>query len=225
MKKTFFSIFYMSLLALLLIGCNSNSNNNSNSPNSIMNNITHNESTPNQAVSDFLDAAKQQNYAHAKTYYSENLDNMAQFKNQVEDISPTVANKFFDKISDFSYEIHDTSISSDDPNKATVTATIQAYDLGKSFEATVLDYIKTDLEMTFDGAKNDEIIKQVEETLVKDIESSEKTFRTDVTISLSKENDTWKLDKISDNPALLNALSGNIIATIDKLSNHLNSIS
>ncbi len=224
MKKTLFSIFYISLLALLLIGCNSNNNSNNN-PNSIMNHITHTESTPNEAVSNFLEAAKQQNYAHAKTYYSENLDNMSQFKNQVEEISPTVANKFFDKISDFSYEIHDTSISSDDPNKATVTATIQAYDLGKSFEATVLDYIKTDLEMTFDGAKNDEIIKQVEETLVKDIESSEKTFTTDVTISLTKENDTWKLDKISDNPSLLNALSGNIIATIDKLLNHLNSIS
>lgn len=224
MKKTLFSIFYISLLALLLIGCNSNNNSNNN-PNSIMNHITHTESTPNEAVSNFLEAAKQQNYAHAKTYYSENLDNMSQFKNQVEEISPTVANKFFDKISDFSYEIHDTSISSDDPNKATVTATIQAYDLGKSFEATVLDYIKTDLEMTFDGAKNDEIIKQVEETLVKDIESSEKTFTTDVTISLTKENDTWKLNKISDNPSLLNALSGNIIATIDKLLNHLNSIS
>lgn len=214
MKKKIFSILYLGLCILLLVSCGSNNNNHSNASN-----------TPDQAVSNFLQAVKHQNYANAKTYYSENLDNMAQFRNQVEDISPSVATKLFDKMADFSYEIHDTKINSNDPNKATVTATIQAYDLGKSFESTVLEYIKTDLEMTFDGAKNDDIIKKVEETLVKDIESSKQTFTTDVTISLTKDNDTWKLDKISDNPTLLNALSGNIIATIDKLSANLPSAS
>lgn len=206
MKKILFSIFYLSLLALFLISCGSNKSTD----------------TPDQVVSNFLEALQQQNYASAKAYYAEDLDNMAQFRNQIEDISPGVANKLFEKMADFSFTIHNVTIDPNDSNKATVSATIDAYDLGKSFESTVLEYIKTDLEMTFDGAKSEDIIKQAEEVIVKDIESSEKTFSTDVTIPLTKDNDTWKLDKISDNTAFLNALSGNIIDTINQLSEIVN---
>lgn len=209
MKKSFVSIIFLSLLIMLFVSC------------------SHTQSqvdTPDIVASNFLQALQQQNYASAKTYYAENLDNMANFRNQIEEISPSVANKLFSKMSDFSYTINEVTINPDDSTKANVAATITAYDLGKAFESTVLDYIKTDLEMTFDGATSDDVIKQAEEVIVKDIESSEKTFVSDVTIALTKENDTWKIDKISDNPALLNALSGNIIDTINQLSASLENL-
>ena len=208
MKKSFVSIIVLSLLIMLFVSCNHTQNQGD---------------TPDIVTSNFLQALQQQNYASAKTYYTENLDNMANFRNQIEEISPSVANKLFSKISDFSYTINEVTINPDDSTKANVAATITAYDLGKAFESTVLDYIKTDLEMTFDGATSDDVIKQAEEVIVKDIESSEKTFVSDVTITLTKENDTWKIDKISDNPVLLNALSGNIIDTINQLSASLES--
>lgn len=207
MKKTLFSIFYLGLFLLILVSCGSN---------------TNSTKDPEQVVSNFLQTLQEQNYSSAKNYYAENLDNMAHFRNQIEVINPTVANKLFEKMADFSYTIHQVTIDPNDPNQATVTATIDAYDLGKSFEETVLEYIKNDIKMTFDGSKSDDIIQRAEEILVKDIESSQKTFSTDVTISLTKDQDVWKIDKIGDNPSLLNALSGNIIATIDNLSNHLN---
>lgn len=203
MKKSFVSIIFLSLLIMLFVSCSHTQNQ---------------VDTPDIVASNFLQALQQQNYASAKTYYAENLDNMANFRNQIEEISPSVANKLFSKMSDFSYTINEVTINPDDSTKANVAATITAYDLGKAFESTVLDYIKTDLEMTFDGATSDDVIKQAEEVIVKDIESSEKTFVSDVTITLTKENDTWKIDKISDNPTLLNALSGNIIDTINQLS-------
>lgn len=208
MKKSFVSIIFLSLLIMLFVSCNHTQNQVDN---------------PDTVVSNFLQALQQQNYASAKTYYAENLDNMANFRNQIEEISPSVANKLFSKMSDFSYTINEVTINSDDPTKASVVTTITAYDLGKAFESTVLDYIKTDLEMTFDGSTSDDIIKQAEEVIVKDIESSEKTFVSDVTITLTKKDDTWKIDKISDNPVLLNALSGNIIDTINQLSASLQS--
>lgn len=206
MKKSFISIVFLSLLIMLFVSCNQNQSQ---------------VDAPDTVVSNFLQAVQQQNYASAKTYYAENLDNMANFRNQIEEISPSVANKLFSKMSDFSYMVHEVTIDPNDSTKASVALTITAYDLGKAFESTVLDYIKTDLEMTFDGSTSDDIIKQAEEVIVKDIESSEKTFVSDVTITLTKENNTWKLDKISDNTALINALSGNIINTIDQLSAQL----
>ena len=209
MKKSFVSIIFLSLLIMLFVSCSHTQNQ---------------VDTPDIVASNFLQALQQQNYASAKTYYAENLDNMANFRNQIEEISPSVANKLFSKMSDFSYTINEVTINPDDSTKANVAATITAYDLGKAFESTVLDYIKTDLEMTFDGATSDDVIKQAEEVIVKDIESSEKTFVSDVTIALTKENDTWKIDKISDNPALLNALSGNIIDTINQLSASLENL-
>lgn len=206
MKKSFISIIFLSLLIMLFVSCNQNQSQ---------------VDAPDTVVSNFLQAVQQQNYASAKSYYAENLDNMANFRNQIEEISPSVANKLFSKMSDFSYMVHEVTIDPNDSTKASVAVTITAYDLGKAFESTVLDYIKTDLEMTFDGSTSDDIIKQAEEVIVKDIESSEKTFVRDVTITLTKENNTWKLDKISDNTALTNALSGNIINTIDQLSAQL----
>lgn len=206
MKKSFISIIFLSLLVMLFVSCTQNQNQ---------------ENSPDIVVSNFLKALQQQNYASAKTYYAENLDNMSNFRNQIEEISPSVANKLFSKMADFSYTINEVTINPDNSTKANVAVTIKAYDLGKSFESTVLDYLKTDITMTFDGATSDEILKQAEEVIVKDIESSEQTFVSDVTISLTKEGDTWKLDKISDNPDLLNVLSGNIINTISKLSDSL----
>lgn len=208
MKRAFISIIFLGLLMMLLVSCNQNKSQ---------------QEQPDTVVSNFLHALQQQNYASAKTFYAENLDNMANFRNQIEEISPSVANKLFSKMADFSYTVHDVTIDPKDSTKAQVAVTITAYDLGKSFESTVLDYIKTDIEMTFDGATSDDVIKKAEEVIVKDIESSEKTFTSDVTITLTKEEDIWKVDKISDNPILLNALSGNIIHTINQLSAQLKS--
>lgn len=176
---------------------------------------------PGETVVNFLNGLQQQNYASVKTYYSENLDNVANFKNKIEAISPAVANELFSKLADFSYTIKKVEIDSNDQDKAYVTVSLQCYDLGTPFTNIITDYLKTDLEMTFDGAKNDEIIKKAEETILDDISKSQKTFRRTVVISLAKQDDIWKLNKISENQELLNCLSGNIINTIKNITNQV----
>lgn len=207
MKKSYLYFIFLTFMLLTFTGCGSNQ-----------------PDPPEKVVENFLKAVKEQNFASAKTYYSENLDNMANFRNQVEDISPSVATALFKKLGDFTYTVGKSQLSDTDSSKATVEVTLVCQDLGKTFETTVLDYIRTDLEMTFDGAKSDDIVKETENLLAKKINESNDTFTQEVTISLTKENDTWKLDKISENPDLLNALSGNIIYTIDALSKQLETL-
>ena len=207
MKKKSLLIFISILLIFCLTSCSKQETEN-----------------PGETVVNFLNALQQQNYASAKAYYSENLDNLPNFRNKIEAISPAVANELFNKLADFSYTIKKVEIDPNDKNKASVTVSLQCYDLGSAFQNIILDYLKTDLEMTFDGAKDEEIIQKAEETILADIAKSEKNFRQAIIIALTKEDDVWKLDKISENRELLNALSGNIINTIEEINNDINTI-
>ncbi|QEH68156.1 DUF4878 domain-containing protein [Cellulosilyticum sp. WCF-2] len=207
MKKKSLLIFISILLIFCLTSCSKQETEN-----------------PGETVVNFLNALQQQNYASAKAYYSENLDNLPNFRNKIEAISPAVANELFNKLADFSYTIKKVEIDPNDKNKASVTVSLQCYDLGSAFQNIILDYLKTDLEMTFDGAKDEEIIQKAEETILADISKSEKNFRQAIIIALTKEDDVWKLDKISENRELLNALSGNIINTIEEINNDINTI-
>ena len=207
MKKKSLLIFISILLIFCLTSCSKQETEN-----------------PGETVVNFLNALQQQNYASAKAYYSENLDNLPNFRNKIEAISPAVANELFNKLADFSYTIKKVEIDPNDKNKASVTVSLQCYDLGSAFQNIILDYLKTDLEMTFDGAKDEEIIQKAEETILADISKSEKNFRQAIIIALTKEDDVWKLDKISENRELLNALSSNIINTIEEINNDINTI-
>lgn len=202
MKKSFF--YLLSLIFSLFILCSCSLS-------------TSDQNTPEDVINSFMKALQHQDYSSTETYYAENMDNMANFRNQVEVISPHVATELFNKMSDFTYVINDVTTDSSDSTKAIANVTITAYDLGNTFEETVLDYIKSDIEMTFDGAKSEDIVKSIEDTLVNDIKTTEQTFDTTVDIHLTNKDDSWKVDKISDNPKLLNALSGNIINTINSL--------
>lgn len=179
---------------------------------------------PGETVVSFLNALQQQNYASAKAYYTENLDNLPNFRNKIEAISPAVATELFNKLADFSYTTRKVEIDPNDKDKAEVTISIQCYDLSDVFENIILDYLKTDLEMTFDGAKDEEITQKAEETILKDISNSEKDFRRTITIHLTKTDDAWKLTKLSENKELLNALSGNIMEAIEEIDQEINTV-
>lgn len=218
MKKLFFPILLLNLCILALVGCNQNTDQTQNS--SQNQNTEESQSASNDAEStvvSFLDDLKHENYTSAKTYYAENLDNMANFRNQVEDISPAVANEVFSKLADFEYKIERTSISQDDPTHATVFVTMDYYDVGNTFEASILEYLKTDIEMTYDGKNGDDITKKADELIIEEISSSKRTTVHEIPISLTLEDDNWTVDKMSENPELLNALSGNILQALDLL--------
>jgi len=222
MKKSFIFILFSILLILSLIGCNKSPTQNQGQSQSQSQSKGQSSSqatnTPEQAVSDFLTAMQHQQYTGVSKYYAENLDNMANFRNQIETISPTIANKFFSKLAEFTYTIEHSSVDSKDPSKATVFVTINYYDVGQAFEKTLLEYIKDDISMTYDGKKDDDIIKKADETIVENINSSKQTTANHVPILLSLDDNKWKVNKLSENTELSNILSGNILETINTIT-------
>ena len=226
MKKLLIYTLCLTALIVVFVGCKQNtpqSNGQQNSQQQTENQGQNQSSTEaEKAVSDFLNDLKHENYASAKKYYKENLDNMADFHNQIESISPTVTNKLFSKLTDFTYTIEGSSISPDDSSKATVYVSMEYYDVGKAFETTMLEYIKNEITMTYDGKNDDDIEKKADEIIIEDIESSQKTSAQHIPVSLSFEKDSWKIEKMSSNPELLNILSGNILETINTLISTLN---
>ncbi|WP_054741020.1 outer membrane protein assembly factor BamD [Cellulosilyticum ruminicola] len=205
MKKRTLILILSTFIALCLIGCS-----------------TTKDPNPSETTSSFLQAMQHQDYSSVKTYYAENVDNFPNFKNKVESISPQVANELFSKMSDFTYTVEKAAIDPNDSTKATTTVNFRCYDLGKAFESIILDYLDTDLTMTFNGAKDDEIVREAEDVIVKRIDESKQDFIVSIPISLTLKDNTWKVNKLESNLDLMNALSGNILYTIRKLTNTLN---
>ena len=203
----------------LFTGCVSNSNPNSPQPQT---NNTSIDTTPEEAMEGLLKALQQQNFSKAKQFYVENFDNMANFRNQLEDISPTVANQFFSKLADFTYTIETTSIDSNNPSQATAYISMTYHDIGKAFEITLLEYTKNNISMTYDGKKDDDISKIADTIVTEALDKSSKTTLSHIPVSLTLEDTNWKVGKMSESPELLNALSGNLLNTIDKLSTTIN---
>lgn len=196
MKKRTLLFIFSALIVLCLIGC-----------------VGQADSNPGEVTHSFLDALQHQDYSSVKQYYAENVDNFPNFKNKVEDISPKVANELFGKMADFSYTVEKVTINPNDSSKATASVTFRCYDLGKTFESIILDYLEKDLTMTFNGAKDDEIIQQAETVIMDNLSNVKQDFNRTIPISLTLEKNTWKVDKLDDNPDLMNALSGNILYT------------
>lgn len=226
MKKIFRFIVLSSLFLVILTGCNQTSSNaQPQDQNQIQNQIqsnsesnAHATNSPKQAVSDFLNDLQNEKYTGVKSNYVENLDNMAHFRNQIESISPSTANSFFSKLADFTYTVESSTIDENNPNKALVYLTMDYYDVGKAFETTILDYIRTEISMTYDGKNDDDIVRKIDEIVSTNIKSSTQVTTKHIPVSVTLEKNTWKVEKMSKNPELLNVLSGNIMDTINNLT-------
>lgn len=223
MKKSLIFIVLCSFFILALTGCNKNqgqSQNQTQNQSQTQSNAQPQKAsnTPDKAVSDFLKDLQHQDYFSAKENYTEDLDNMAQFHNQIETISPAIANKLFEKLADFTYEIESTSIDPNDPSTATVYLTLTFYDAGKAFESMVLEYIENDISMTYDGKSDDDIVKKADEIITDELEDCPKITRSHIPVTVTLDGDAWKVEKMSENPELLNIVCGNILETINKLT-------
>lgn len=236
MKKFAYIVLCTSLLSTSLVGCGDNQSSpadqntqnqtTAQSQNSTQTNqqlqMTNDEEvqqpftskTPAEVVNKFLTNLQHQKYTGNSATYKENLDNMADFKNQIETISPTVATALFDKLSSFTYTIDDVIFDENDDTKATVLVTMNYYDVGSRFDEALLSYIASNFEMTYDGSKEQEIIENAEKNILPLLEDAQQVSARSIPITLTREGDTWKINKMSDNPLLLNILTGNILNEI-----------
>lgn len=232
MKKFVYMMLCTSLLSTTLIGCGTNKENqtsqNNQSQVKTQSQTNQNQNmnveeevqqpftskTPAEVVDKFLTNLQHQKYTGNSATYKENLDNMADFKNQIETISPTVATALFDKLSSFTYTIDDVIFDENDDTKSTVLVTMNYYDIGSKFDEALLRYIASNFEMTYDGSKEQEIIENAEKNILPLLDTAQQVSARSIPITLTREGENWKINKMSENPLLLNILTGNILNEI-----------
>lgn len=199
MKKKYLYPLLITLITIALVGCNTKPTN------------------PRENAGNFLDAVKQQDFSKAEQFYEETFENIPLLKNKVEAVSPAVAKELFNKLSDFDYDIERVEEDSKDSNQAIVWVKITYYNLGSAFESVIKDFLAEDIQMSFSGANKDETIKKAEEIILVKLGGAKKETAESIPIRMTKEENKWIVQSLTDNKELLNALSGNIISSLPNI--------
>lgn len=115
------------------------------------------------------------------------------------------------KIRDFSYEVSDEKITED---KASVDVKIKTYDFGGAFSDFFSDYMNQALALAFSDVSDKKMEKLANTLFETQIDKlTKKTYTETVKVKLTKSDGKWMVNKVSDDGALVNALSGGMIKT------------
>ena len=109
-----------------------------------------------------------------------------------------------DKVLEFDYEIGEESIDGD---TATVELTITTYPLGDIFTTVLSELFSSDME-ELASMTEDELMAWMDETLISQLDAAEKTYVTDVTVTLNQEDGQWV---VQEDQEFSNALTGGMI--------------
>ena len=109
-----------------------------------------------------------------------------------------------DKVLEFDYEIGEESIDGD---TSTVELTITTYPLGDIFTTVLSELFSSDME-ELASMTEDELMAWMDETLISQLDAAEKTYVTDVTVTLNQEDGQWV---VQEDQEFSNALTGGMI--------------
>lgn len=119
------------------------------------------------------------------------------------------------KMREFEYELSDEQIKGD---KATVTVKIRTYPLGSVMTDFISDYMSQALVLAFSDTSEEKLEKLATTIFTEKMNAlSDKSYQKDATLTLTKEDNVWKVDDISKNDEFINALSGNLISAMEQL--------
>lgn len=187
------------------------------------------EPSPSDVTKSALDAMKAQDADALAQYYSgntdgiqEQLDALASEADGSEnpDAQATAMSSLMQKIYDFDYTIGEETIEGD---TATVNVSITTYDLGTAFKTAMGNYISTALGMAFAGASQEEMEAALYEGLQSELDSlTEKDYTADVNLTLTKTDNGWMLDALSDEAT--DALTGGLESAANEVSESLSSL-
>lgn len=136
------------------------------------------------------------------------------------DAQTAAMSSLMQKIYDFDYAIGEETIEGD---TATVNVSITTYDLGTVFKTAMGNYISTALGMAFAGASQEEMEAALYEGLQSELDSlTEKDYTADVNLTLTKTDNGWMLDALSDEAT--DALTGGLESAANEVSESLSSL-
>lgn len=178
--------------------------------------------TPTETADTFLSAVKSGDTETIKTVYDGGSFNLlsAVEDEEAEEGDEAEDDNYFEeillpKLQDFNYELSNEKI---DGNKATVDVKITTYDIGSAFSSFMSEYFTQALTLAFDGASEEQIEKLANTLFETEINKLKKrTYSETVTLDLVKKDDTWKVAAVDGDSSFLNALTGNMIKTLENL--------
>ncbi len=109
-----------------------------------------------------------------------------------------------DKVLEFDYELGEEKIDGD---TATVELTITTYPLGDVFTNVLTELFSSDME-ELASMSEDELMAKMDETLMSELDAVEKSYKTDLTVTLNQEDGQWVAEESNE---LSNALTGGML--------------
>ena len=187
---------------------------------------TSDEMTPSETVSAFLDAFKNEDEATLKQVYAgEANDFLSAYEDGAldKDIPKELLDSLMAKWYDFDYKVNGETIA-EDGKTATVDVTITTYDMTAVFNNFYTEFMNRALEQ-YSGNSNDvseeEYTKMAYEVLQEEIDkATEKNYEGDATLSLTKTDGKWIVDKIDENnEEFLNVITGGLMDVLNDIVN------
>jgi len=108
-----------------------------------------------------------------------------------------------DKVLEFDYKLGEEKIDGD---TATVEVTITTYPLGEIFSTVITELMSNMEELS--TMSEDELTAWMDETLMGLLDKAEKTYTSEVTVTLKKQDGNWV---VQESDELSNALTGGML--------------
>lgn len=194
------------------------------------NSKTSDEMTPSETVSAFLDAFKNEDEATLKQVYAgEANDFLSAYEDGAldKDIPKELLDSLMAKWYDFDYKVNGETIA-EDGKTATVDVTITTYDMTAVFNNFYTEFMNRAMEQYSDNSNDvskEEYTKMAYEVLQEEIDkATEKNYEGDATLSLTKTDGKWVVDKIDENnKEFLNVITGGLMDVLNDIVNTLDS--
>ncbi len=176
------------------------------------------EPSPKESVSTFLDALKSGDSETVNSVYADKdisiLDVIFDSDNEGGYLaSDSFEQRLTDSVLGFDYVIEDEAVNGD---KATVKVTIKTYPMGEALTNAYNDMMSRIWELAF--LEESELDAKLAGILnARWDEMTEKSYESEVEISLSKADGKWVVDSLDGNDDFINAITGNLINALDNL--------
>ena len=187
------------------------------------------ESSPSDTVDAFLQAVKAQDEeAMAKVYSGGSFDLLDATSAAGEEeatiegeesteigMTDAIDESMRPLLQDFDYEITNEQIDGD---TATVDAEVTTYPVGEAFSAYFSEYLEKSLDMVMEDASTEEMDQLAFDILSEKLSGlTEKTYKGAVTLTLTKSDGKWMVDKIEKGSETADVLTGGLVTAINNM--------
>lgn len=173
--------------------------------------------SPSETVTAFLESFKAQEWDSLDQIYAGSGEDFSSAYGLTEggdESSDALQTAFMSRLYDFDYKVGKESIAEGEET-ATVEITTKTYNMVDVFNAFYQEYMEKALD-TYSGKsgdmKEEDLEKMAVSILQEKVEAAEKDYEGAATITLTKTDGRWIVDKMSENnPDFLNAISGGML--------------